>query len=157
MVNPCPPPPIYGGREKTARNLGPLEEQSNELLSSIEIAKKRCMARILRGKHTQRKKCVPYHQALLILLVALFLAASPIFAQTINRHEGILIDVSGSIGKGGVNNEIFREYLFAVKKLLLTEPPNSRVWVTVITTESFGSVRILVKGWTPDAQGVFHG
>jgi hypothetical protein len=32
------------------------------------------MAGILRGKHTQRKKCVPYHQALPILLVALFLA-----------------------------------------------------------------------------------
>jgi hypothetical protein len=98
---------------------------------------------------------VPYHQALSILLVALFLAASPMFAQTISRHEGILIDVSGSIGKGGVNEELFREYLFAVKKLLLTEPPNSRVCVSVITTESFGSVRSLVKGWTPDTQGVF--
>jgi len=53
------------------------------------------------------------------------------------------------------NGELFREYLFAVKKLLLTEPPNSRIWVSVITTESFGSVRSLVKGWTPDAQGVF--
>ncbi len=85
----------------------------------------------------------------------LFPAASPVRAQTINRHEGILIDVSGSIGKGGTNNELFREYLFSVKKLLLTEPPNSRVWVSVITTESFGSMRSLVKGWTPDAQGLF--
>src|ERR1019366_1421019 len=90
-----------------------------------------------------------------ILLVALFLATPPLFAQTINHHEGILIDVSGSIGKGGANADLFREYLFAVKKLLLTEPPNSRVWISVITTESFGSVRSLVKGWTPDAQGVF--
>ena len=141
--------------KKTARELGPLEQRSNELLSSIEIAKKRCMAGILRGKHIQRRKCVPYHQALPLVLVALFLAASPVFAQTIKHHEGILIDVSGSIGKGGANNDLFREYLFAVKKLLLTEPPNSRVWVSVITTESFGSVRSLVKGWTPDAQGVF--
>ena len=141
--------------KKTAKNLGPLEERSNELLSSVEIAKKRCMAGILRGKHVRRKKCVPYHQALPFLLVVLFLAASPVFAQTINRHEGILIDVSGSIGKGGTNDDLFREYLFSVKKLLLTEPPNSRVWVSVITTESFGSVRSLVKGWTPDAQGVF--
>jgi hypothetical protein len=141
--------------KKTARILEPLEERSNELLSSVEIAKKRCMAGILRGKHVQRKKCVPYHLALSILLVVLFLAASPIFGQTINRHEGILIDVSGSVGKGGANEELFREYLFAVKKLLLTEPSNSRIWVSVITTESFGSVRSLVKGWTPDAQGVF--
>jgi hypothetical protein len=141
--------------KKTAKHLGPLEERSNELLSSVEIAKKRCMAGILRGKHVQRKKCVPYHKVLPILLVVLFLAVSPVFAQTINRHEGVLIDVSGSIGKGGGNGELFREYLFSVKKLLLTEPPNSRVWVSVITTESFGSVRSLVKGWTPDAQGVF--
>ena len=141
--------------KKTARDLGPLEEQSNELLSSVEIAKKRCMAGILRGKHVQRKKCVPYHKVLPVLLVVLFLAAAPIFAQTIYRHEGILIDVSGSIGKGGANHDLFREYLFGVKKLLLTEPPNSRVWVSVITTESFGSVRSLAKGWTPDAQGVF--
>jgi hypothetical protein len=141
--------------KKTARILGLLEERSNELLSSVEIAKKRCMAGILRGKYIQRKKCVPYHQALPILLVVLFLAAPLITAQTISRHEGILIDVSGSIGKGGANDELFREYLFGVKKLLLTEPPNSRVWISVITTESFGSVRSLVKGWTPDAQGVF--
>jgi hypothetical protein len=141
--------------KKTARDLGPLEERSNELLSSAEIAKKRCMAGILRGKHVQRKKCVPYHNVLPVLLVVLLLAVSRLFAQTINHHEGILVDVSGSIGKGGTDNELFREYLFGVKKLLLTEPPNSRVWVSVITTESFGSVRSLVKGWTPDAQGVF--
>jgi hypothetical protein len=98
---------------------------------------------------------VPFHQALLLVLLVLSLASSHVLAQTINRHEGILIDVSGSIGKGGGNDELFREYLFGVKKLLLTEPPNSRVWVSVITTESFGSVRSLLKGWTPDAQGVF--
>jgi hypothetical protein len=141
--------------KKTANTLGSLEKQSNKLLSSIEIAKKLCMAGILRGKHIQRKKCVPYHQALPILLVVMLLAPFRIHAQTISRHEGILIDVSGSIGKGGANGELFREYLFSAKKLLLTEPPNSRVWVSVITTESFGSVRSLVKGWTPDAQGVF--
>lgn len=141
--------------KRTARNLGSLEQRSIELLSSVEIAKKRCMVGILRAKHVQRKKCVPYHQALPLVLVLLSLASSHILAQTINRHEGILIDVSGSIGKGGGNDELFREYLFGVRKLLLTEPANSRVWVSVITTESFGSVRSLVKGWTPDAQGVF--
>jgi hypothetical protein len=141
--------------KETAEHLGALEQRSNELLSSIEIAKKQCMAGILRGKHTQTKKCVPYHQALPVVLVVLMLASSHVFAQTINRHEGILIDVSGSIGTGGTNNELFSEYLFAVKKLLLTEPPKSRVWVSVITTESFGSVRSLVKGWTPDSQGIF--
>jgi hypothetical protein len=141
--------------KKSTRELGVLETQLSELESSIEIAKKRCMAGILRAKHVQRKKCVPYHQALPMVLIAVVLAASPMFGQTINHHEGILIDVSGSIGKGGADSELFREYLFAVKKLLLTEPPQSRVWVSVITTESFGSAQSLVKGWTPDAQGVF--
>lgn len=141
--------------KKSARELGHLEGQLSELQSFIEIAKKRCMAGILRAKHVQRKKVVPYHQALPMILLAVVLATSPMFAQTIKHHEGILIDVSGSIGKGGADSELFREYLFAVKKLLLTEPPQSRVWVSVITTESFGSVRSLVKGWTPDAQGVF--
>ena len=53
--------------KKTARDIGSLEARSNELSASIEIAKKRCMAGILRGKHIQRKRCVPYHQALPIL------------------------------------------------------------------------------------------
>ncbi len=141
--------------KKTTRSLGALEERCNEHWASIEIAKKLCTKGILRAKHVQRKKCVPYHKVLPILLVMLFLALAPVFAQTVNRHEGILIDVSGSIGKGGTNGDLFREYLFSAKKLLLTEPPNSRVWVSLVTTESFGSVRSLVKGWTPDAHGVF--
>lgn len=141
--------------EKSARELGQLEAELCVLHSAVEIAKKRCMAGILRARHTQRKKCVPYHQALPIILLAVILVGSPVFGQTITRHEGILIDVSGSIVKGGANSQLFREYQFAVKKLLLTEPPQSRMWVSVITTDSFGSVRTLVKGWTPDAQGVF--
>ncbi len=141
--------------KKTARTLGMLEERLNQHLSAIEIAKKLCTKGILRAKHIQRRKSAPYHKLLTIVLVVLVFVVSPMFAQTINRHEGILIDVSGSIGKGGANDELFREYLFSVKKLLLTEPPDSRVWVSVITTESFGSVRSLVKGWTPDSQGVF--
>ena len=140
---------------KSARELGRLEGELCEIQSAVEIAKKRCMAGILRAKHTRRKKCVPYHQALPMILLAVVLASSPMFGQTIAHHEGILIDVSGSIGKGGPNSELFRDYLVATKKLLLTEPPQSRVWISVITTESFGTVRSLVKGWTPDAQGVF--
>jgi len=141
--------------KKTSGALRRLEMRLNQLLATIETAKKRCMAGLLRAQHAQRKKVLPYHQALPLVLLAMLLCAYPVFSQTINRHEGILLDVSGSIGKGGANNELFHEYLFGVRKLLLTEPPNSRVWVSVITTESFGSVRSMVKGWTPDAQGVF--
>jgi len=47
------------------------------------------------------------------------------------------------------------ESIWSELRFTSTEPPNSRVWVSIITTESFGSVRSLVKGWTPDSQGVF--
>jgi hypothetical protein len=77
-------------------------------------------------------------------------------SQEITREEGILPDISGSIGSGGANNELFREYLQGVKQLLETEPPASRVVVSVITSESFGSVRELLKGWTPEAHGAFN-
>ena len=76
-------------------------------------------------------------------------------AQTIERYEGILIDTSASIAKAGAGNELFREYLTSTKKLLLTEPANSRVWVSSIASDSFGGTREIVKGWTPDARGVF--
>lgn len=38
---------------------------------------------------------------------------------------------------------------------LMTEPPNSRVVVLLISTDSFGSGRELLNGWTPPARGVF--
>ena len=41
------------------------------------------------------------------------------------------------------------------RQLLLTEPPSSRVVVSLITSESFGSTGELLKGWTPAAHGVF--
>jgi hypothetical protein len=130
------------------------ERRRNELLSMVEIAKKRCMAGILRAKHTNQRRFPPYHQLPIIVLM-LAATALPVFAQSIDRHEGILLDVSWSIGAGGANSDLFREYLFSIKRLLATEPPKSRVWVSVISTDSFGSVRELVKGWTPEGQGVF--
>ena len=138
-----------------SRDMRRIGRRIDELTATVEIAKKLCMAGILRAKHRPRKRQVPYHRALPIIAFVLALIASPAFAQTIERHEAILIDVSGSIGKGGVNNELFRDYLTTVRKLLSTEPPQSRVWVSIITTDSFGSVRSILKGWTPEVHGVF--
>jgi hypothetical protein len=76
-------------------------------------------------------------------------------AQTIESYEGILIDTSVSIAKGKANNQLFHEYLSSTKKLLLTEPANSRVWVSSIAKDSFGGVQEAVKGWTPDARDEF--
>jgi hypothetical protein len=102
------------------------------VVSSIEIAKKHCIAGILRAQNVLNKRRVPYYHVLPgFLLVALFIAL-PSRAQSIQRYEGILVDNSGSIGKSGTNSELFREYLFSTKKLLLSEPPNSRVWVAAI-------------------------
>jgi hypothetical protein len=133
-----------------------LEKRIAELVASIEVAKKRCMAGILRAENVQMKRRPPYHQALTVFFLFFVLfTARPTTAQNVERYEGILIDTSGSISRGGTTNELFREYLISTKKLLLTEPPNSRVWVSSISTDSFGGTREILKGWTPDARGVF--
>lgn len=138
-------------KEEIAR----MEFKRDSLLALIEIAQKDCMAGILRALHTPKKRHVPYFRGLPLLIAAQLVIGRPAYAQEFHRQEGILIDTSGSIGKGGANNELFREYLQSVKRLLATEPPASRVVVSIITTDSFGSVRELLKGWTPEQQGVF--
>jgi hypothetical protein len=135
-----------------------MQKRKEELLSLVEIAKKRCWAGILRARHFHQRRAVPFHRALgcVLIISALMLGGTAtLHAQTLNRYEGILIDVSGSIGAGGANNELFTEYAHGVRQLLLTEPPSSRVVVSTITTESFGSVREILKGWTPETHGIF--
>jgi hypothetical protein len=135
--------------------IGQMELERNSLQALTEIAKKKCIAGILRAMHTPRKKHLPYFQSLPLIVLAALLIVVPAVAQDVTRQEGILIDISGSIGSGGANDDLFREYLQGVKRLLETEPPGSRVVVSVITTDSFGSVRELLKGWTPEAHGIF--
>jgi hypothetical protein len=137
------------------KEIGQMELERNSLLALIEIAKKKCMAGILRALHTPRKKHIPYFRWLPLIAGAVLAVSVPASAQEVTRQEGILIDISGSIGSGGANNDLFHDYLRGVKRLLETEPPSSRVVVSVITTDSFGSVRELLKGWTPEAHGIF--
>jgi len=132
-----------------------LEARVSELLSLPEIAKKRCLAGILRAQNERSRRHPPYHRALTMLLITLVMFARPMRAQTVEHLEGILIDTSRSISRGGKSNELFQEYLFAARGLLLTEPPNSRVWVSSISTDSFGGTHEILKGWTPAAHGVF--
>jgi len=141
--------------KKLSERVITLEKEVSELIASIEIAKVRCMAGILQAKNIFAKRRIPYHQLLTMLTLFLFAVARSSQAQTAQRYEGILIDTSGSIGKGNANSDLFREYLLSTKKLLLTEPPNTRVWVSTISTDSFGGVSEILKGWTPDARGVF--
>jgi hypothetical protein len=86
-------------------------------------------------------------------LVAPF--ATRAWTQNIERYEGILIDTSGSISRGGTSSELFREYLTSTKNLRLTEPANTQVWVSSISTDSFGGVHEVMKGWTHGAHGIF--
>jgi hypothetical protein len=125
------------------------------LIAAPEIAKKYCMAGILRAQNMLNKRRPPYHPVLTVLVFLILLGARPSWAQNIERYEGILIDTSGSISRGGTTNDLFHEYLISTKKLLLTEPPNSRVWVSSISTDSFGGAQEILNGWTPDARGVF--
>src|SRR6185437_9565211 len=143
--------------KKITEEVKTMQKRKEELLSLVEIAKKKCWAGILRARNFHRRNAVPFHRALGCFLLCLwFLLNSALLkAQTLNRYEGTLIDVSGSIGAGGATDELFREYAHSVRQLLLTEPESSRVVVSTITTESFGSVREILKGWTPEAHGVF--
>src|SRR6266496_284860 len=134
-----------------------LEERISELLALPEIAKKCCLAGILRAQTARLRRHPPYHRVLTMLLITLVMFARPMRAQRVEHLEGILIDASQSISRGGKSNELFQEYLFAARGLLLTELPNTRVWVSSISTDSFGGTHEILKGWTPDAHGVFTG
>jgi hypothetical protein len=137
--------------KKLGELLMALQGQVSILIGSIEVAKKRCMAGILRAKNMLNKRRPPYHKkAAMVVLCALFAARA--WGQNV---EGILIDASGSISRGGSPYELFHEYLMATRQLLLTEPPNTRIWVSSISTDSFGGVQEILRGWTPDAHGVF--
>jgi hypothetical protein len=141
--------------KKVTRFVIELEERVAELCSFIQVAKKHCMVGILRAQTAFNKRRTPYHRALGAFILVAFLGVGASQAQTVERYEGILIDTSSSISRGGTTNDLFHDYLLSTKKLLLTEPANSRVWVSSIATDSFGGVGELLKGWTPDSRGVF--
>jgi hypothetical protein len=145
--------------KRIRKTLPLLEKELSELIASIEIAKVRCMAGILRAESVLRRRRPPYYKALAAFILGASLlslpGSRPLSAQTVEHYEGILIDTSGSIARGGASNDLFREYMVSTRNLLFTEPASSRVWVSVISTDSFGRVHELLKGWTPDAHGVF--
>ena len=154
---------LYGDGDNTAwRQLQRLGRESldvharmAQLTSAPEIAKNCCLAGILKAANGRPRRHPPYHQALTLILIVMVPSVLALQAQKIERYDAILIDTSASISRGGRSNELFQEYLRAVKKLLLTEPPNARVWVLSISSDSFGGAQEILKGWTPDARGVF--
>lgn len=132
-----------------------MDEQVKERYARIEIAKKQCMAGIRRAQAIGGKRHTPYYKALVVVIVLGIVSGSRLHSQTIDRYDGILIDMSTSIARSDAKGELFQEYLRSTKKLLATEPPRSRVWVSTIGRDSFGGVRVIVTGWTPDARGIF--
>jgi hypothetical protein len=141
--------------QKIAGLITGIEEQMSRLLASIEIAKRQCAEGILCALVALRRRKPTYHRPLMTTLLLAALSAASAQAQTIERYEGILIDTSGSISRNGTTNELFREYLVSTKKLLTTETPSTRVWVSGIAMDSFGSDGTILKGWTPEARGIF--
>lgn len=142
--------------KRIAESLLELKQRAAELVAQIEIAKKRCAAGILRAQVVMNKRRVPYHRALTALTLVVLASGGVSRAQTVERYEGILIDTSGSIARSATS-DLFQQYLLSTKKLLATEPPNTRVWVSSIEVDSFGSNGAILKGWTPDSRGVFTG
>ncbi len=132
-----------------------IEEQVTERYSRIEIAKKQCMAGIRRAQTLMSKRHVPYYKVLAILV--LFTAVHvPLFhAQSVEHVEGILIDTSGSISRGGTTGDLFKQFLHSTKYLLATELPSSHIWVSSIASDSFGGVNDITDGWTPPSRGIF--
>lgn len=130
-----------------------LEARTAELLCHIKKAKKQCMAGIRRALSI-RKRHAPYHMTLVAWVTVLLVLIAAAHAQAVERQEGIIIDESASISKGGTQN-LFQEYLHSAKKLLSTEPPQSRVWVASIAADSFGGGSVVVKGRTPEVHGIF--
>ncbi len=117
------------------------EERVAEIFSQIEIAKKQCMAGIRRARSIRSKRRIPYHKALVVFVIFAFLRIPISHSQAVQHQEGILIDVSSSISRDGTAGDLFREYLHSTKKLLATEPANSRVWVSSIAGNALGGTR----------------
>ena len=140
--------------QELTNRIAELEEQIVRTRASSEINRKRCLAGILRAHNDIARHHPPYHRGLTLLLTVVFLFAHRVWAQGVH-YEAILLDMSGSISRGDSTNELFRQYLVATKKLLLTEPPNSRIWVLAISSDSFGGTHEVLKGWTPEAHGLF--
>jgi len=140
--------------KELAELIAALDRKIMDLISRPQIAQKYCMAGILRAENARPKPRPPYHRSLNLILAVILALHLPCRSQTVEHYQGILIDASASISRGGKTNALFHEYLLAIKDLLLHEPPSSRVWVSTISTNSFGDHEIL-KGWTPESHGVF--
>jgi len=135
--------------------IGSLEEELAESQSRIEEAKTLCMAGMRRAMDRRSKRRVPYHKSLIVIgTVCVSLAhALPSCAQgsqNAKNDEVELIDASSSIDQNR-----FADFLHSTKRLLASEPPSTRVWVSLISKDSFGAAQEVLTGWTPEAHGVF--
>src|SRR5882724_325220 len=96
---------------ETTKLLTNLEETVSERHASIEIAKKLCSAGILQAQNVRNNRKPPYHGAMPVLMAFFLLGTGIARAQTIDHHEGILIDVSGSVGRNGAPSDHFSSFL----------------------------------------------
>jgi hypothetical protein len=140
---------------KEKHQMAQFEHDLNKFVAMLEMAKKLCAAGIVRASHLRNPNHPPYLASLIVLLL-LGSAQNMLAQDNVKRAEIVLLDVSGSMSHKVETRNLFNEMLQGVKQLLRTEPPDSRTWTLLISTDSFGGVsQTLVRGWTPSASGIF--
>ncbi len=138
------------------RQIAALQLRHDELAAELETARRKCAAGVLRGLHFVGTAHPPYFKMLPVVIAFTLLGPHDVAAQgSIQRAEGILLDSSRTMSHKGSSSHYFDELLAEVRHLLGTEPPDSRVWVQLIGSDSFGGSDALVHGWTPGVAGVF--
>ena len=152
-------PDFVGWRElkRICRDIAKLKYQTDRLNALVATAERECAAGLLLGHRFGRPAPVkPLFKILPLILLAVLPAREASAQTNIKREEAILLDLSRSVGSDG-GSATFREFLLSTRRLLETEPPNSRVYVLTIGADSFGgSLPVIVKGWTPsEGGGVF--
>src|SRR5947209_2781791 len=118
-----------------------LENAIAESVALTEIAKKQCTIGIRRAQSALRKRKIPYYKGLLAVILFLVFWFPQAQGQEATDEESYVLDVSTSIGQQG--SDLFQEYLRTIKHLLATEPPNTRVWVSIIGNDPFAANEIL--------------
>lgn len=138
--------------KKLAKEDRKLERKLKEIEARINLAWCAMAIGLQRGMGILNQPPRPPYFKIAAALVLSLILGNNVAAQPEPKClQALLLDGSGSIGKQGQ----FRSYLFGIKAQLLNTPPECRLWAFMISTESFGSVPDIVKGWTPAARGIF--
>ena len=139
--------------EKQMRKLNKKIDEIEALVKNVAQA----MAIGLRRGLTMLNKPAtpPYFKIVATLLLFIALGGMVAAQSEPKMLQAYLLDGSGSIGRRNAQSDQFRSYLFGIRSQILLAPPECRLWVFLISTDSFGSVPEVMRGWTPAGRGIF--